>query len=123
MKSILIIFLIFSFLFIPILSVRAQEINLNQINFDKLNFDKLPSFSFDSTGEEVSSGEALNFFRDLYTLGKKVKELVSIVWNFASSFLQEVTGLSLGQILVELINVSIGIVGTMIDLLTKVLGN
>jgi hypothetical protein len=123
MKSILTILLIFSFLFAPGLSVQAQEIDLSQINFDKLNFDKLPSFSFDSTGGEVSSGETLDFLRDIYTLSKKVKELVSIVWNSLSSFLQEVTGFSLGEILVELINVSIGILGTMIDLLTKVLGN
>ncbi len=120
MRYLLIIFLIFSFFVVPV--AQAQEINLNQIDFENLNLDKLPDFSFESSGEGLSSGEALSFFKNLYKLGKQVKSLVVTVWGVASTFLEEVTGFSLGQILTELINVTIGIVGVMIELITKVVG-
>src|SRR6056297_3341606 len=103
MNKLLVIFLIFNFLIFPV-SVSAQEINLDQINLKNLNLDKLPDLSFDSPDGGVSPGEAINFFKKLYDLGDQVYKLVSEVWNIASSLIKEVTGLSLANILTELIN-------------------
>jgi len=116
MKRVLIVFLIFSFLGTPFL-VSAG----NQIDLGKLNLDKISGISEGVSGEKVSSGETVDFIKKLYSLGSKIGNLVSKVWEIANSFIEEVTGLTLGELLGKIINVVIGIIEKMIEMLDKVL--
>ena len=116
MKRALIIFLIFSFLGMPFL-VSAE----NQIDLGKLNLDKISDISKGVSGEKVLSGETFDFIKKLYSLGSKIGKLVSKVWKIANSFIEEVTGLTLSELLGKMINVAVGIIEKMIEMLDRVL--
>ncbi len=100
--------------------VLAQGIDFGQIDWGSLNLENVPKIT-GSTPDGVSPGEAVNFFKKVYDLGSKVYELVSKVWGISSSLIYDVTGFTLGEILVKIINATIGIVGVMIEMLDQVL--
>ncbi len=109
MKKLIIFFLIVS-VFFPFGALA--QIETGEIEFDRLKFDKIPS---------VEAGEAIDFFRKAEELGTKIYGLVSKVWRIASSLIEEVTGLTMGEIFTGLINATIGIIETMIELLNGVI--
>ncbi|KXB07848.1 hypothetical protein AKJ56_02240 [candidate division MSBL1 archaeon SCGC-AAA382N08] len=90
------------------MGVLAQGIETEEIEFERLNFDKTPS---------IDIGKTFDFFKEARDLGNKIYELVSRIWGVASSFLESVTGLTLGELFIGLINATIGIIEEIINLL------
>ncbi len=112
MKKIIIIFLIVS-VFFPYI-VLAQNIETNSVNLEGFGFEEASGISLDI-------GDTINFFKEAKSLGSKIYSLVSKVWRIASSLIENVTGLTLEEIFIGLINATIGIVKTMVVFLNEVL--
>jgi hypothetical protein len=112
MRKVIIIFLIVS-IFFPYI-VLAQDVETDNINLEGFDFEEVSDISLDI-------GDTINFFKEAKSLGSKIYSLVSKIWKTASSFIENVIGLTLEEIFVGLINAVIGIVKTMVVFLNEVL--
>lgn len=105
-------FLIASIL-IPALA-SAQVLDTPDIEFDQINIEGLSEIS-------LSDGGVLDFLGKAWSLGSKLSEMVSKVWTAASSFVENITGLTLKELLVGMLNATIGIVELIVDALDGIL--